>query len=340
MGIAAALPETSELAPDPGLARLRALVSADMAEVNAEILRRMQSRAPLVPELAGHIVAGGGKRVRPMLTLGAAKLCGYKGPHQIKLAAAVEFIHTATLLHDDVVDESNMRRGAATANAVWGNQASVLVGDFLFSRAFQLMVEIGSLEVLKILSNASAVIAEGEVMQLMAQNDAAVSEARYLDVISSKTAALFAAAARVGPILAQRPEAEKDALERYGRAVGVAFQLVDDALDYSAERAVLGKNTGDDFKEGKATLPVILAYAQGDEAQRQFWRRTIDEGDCRAGDFERAVEILVKSGALAETLRRARALGDEAVAALSGFPDTEARQALVDVAAFSGERSF
>jgi octaprenyl-diphosphate synthase len=319
---------------------LTALLAEDFAKVNAEILARMQSRVPLIPELAGHIVAAGGKRLRPLLTLACARLCGYRGEHHIRLAACVEFIHTATLLHDDVVDGSALRRGASTANSLWGNSAPVLVGDFLFSRAFQLMVETGSLEVLKILSDAAAIIAEGEVMQLMAQNNIATPESAYLDVIAAKTAALFAAAARVGPVLGGRPDTEKDALERYGQSVGMAFQLVDDALDYSAKRASLGKNIGGDFREGKATLPIIIAYARGSDPERAFLRRMIDDLAQEPGDFERAVELIERHGGLKATLAKAREFADAARGALALFPDSEFRQALRDLADFSVERDY
>ena len=243
------------------LEAIQALVEADMGLVNRLIVARLDSPISLIPQLAGHLVAAGGKRVRPMLTLIAAQLCGYRGGRHVPLAAAVEFIHTATLLHDDVVDESGLRRGLATANAIWGNKPSVLVGDFLFSRAFQLMVEDGSLEVLAILANASAVIAEGEVAQLMTANDAETTEARYLEVITAKTATLFAAAAQIGAVVGERPRAEVEALRRYGENLGIAFQLIDDVLDYSAREVVLGKSIGDDFRDGKITLPVVLAFA-------------------------------------------------------------------------------
>src|SRR5689334_18764822 len=246
------------------------LIASDMNGVNAVILERMQSKVALIPELAGHLIAGGGKRMRPMLTLACGTLLGYPGTRHHKLAAAVEFIHTATLLHDDVVDGSGMRRGKRTANLIWGNPASVLVGDFLFSRSFELMVEDGSLKVLKILSHASAVIAEGEVDQLTAQRQIETREERYLSIIGAKTAALFAAASRIAAVVAERPDAEEQALDDYGRNLGIAFQLVDDALDYEADAAEMGKARGDDFREGKMTLPVILAYARGDEAQRKF----------------------------------------------------------------------
>src|SRR5690242_6312919 len=249
-----------ERARAPSLDPLTELVRHDLGAVNALILERMQSTVALIPQLAGHIIAAGGKRLRPMLTLATARLCGYRGGRRhVALAAAVEFIHTATLLHDDVVDASDLRRGLATANAVWGNKPSVLVGDFLFSRAFQLMVEDGSLKVLDILSSASAVIAEGEVLQLVTSNDTETTEESYLAVIQAKTAQLFAAASRIGAVLADRPSAEEQALEAYGRSLGIAFQLVDDMLDYSAEQAELGKTVGDDFREGKITLPVVLA---------------------------------------------------------------------------------
>ncbi len=324
----------------PGLEALRRLVADELALVNAEILRRMQSRVPLIPELASHLIAAGGKRIRPMLTLAAARLCGYRGKAHIQLATCVEFIHTATLLHDDVVDESDLRRGNATANTLWGNQASVLVGDFLFSRAFQLMVEAGSLEVLGILADAAAVIAEGEVLQLMTSNDTATGEDAYLEVIAAKTAALFAAACKVGAVIAGRPPAEAAALEAFGRNLGIAFQLVDDALDYSAERATLGKNVGDDFKEGKITLPVLLAFRRGGEAERAFWRRTLEELDQREDDLDHALKLIGRHGTIADTVAEARRYGEAARAALAPFPDGEIRRALADAVAFTVERAY
>jgi len=296
-------------APRPSLEGLTSLVADDMRRVNELIVQRMHSPVSLIPQLAGHIVAAGGKRLRPMLTLAAARLCGYSGDRHFGLAAAVEFIHTATLLHDDVVDESGLRRGRETANAIWGNKASVLVGDFLFTRAFQLMVECGSLEVLAILSRASAVIAEGEVSQLTTSNDTTTTEQAYLDVIRGKTAELFAAAARVGGVIAGRPRAECDALESYGMNLGIAFQLVDDALDYSAKQVELGKTIGDDFREGKLTLPVILAFMRGDESERTFWRRVLEDQDQRDGDLDDAVRLMERHGTLAGTLARARIAG-------------------------------
>ena len=258
------------IAPTPSLDALTLLLKGDLERVNRLILERMRSPVALIPQLAGHLVAGGGKRLRPMLTLGCARMCGYRGDRHIALAAAVEFIHTATLLHDDVVDDSDLRRGRDTANAIWGNKPAVLVGDFLFSRSFELMVADGSLRVLEILSRASAVIAEGEVMQLMTTGNTATTEADYLVVIQSKTAELFAAASRIGAVLAGRPFDEEEALDRFGRNLGMAFQLVDDLLDFSAHQAELGKSIGDDFRDGKMTLPVLLAYARGDDEERGF----------------------------------------------------------------------
>ncbi|HYZ26283.1 MAG TPA: polyprenyl synthetase family protein, partial [Geminicoccaceae bacterium] len=294
---------SSPLAASPGstkLDTLKGLVDADMSRVNRLIIARLDSPISLIPQLAGHLVAAGGKRVRPMLTLIAAQLCDYQGLRHVPLAAAVEFIHTATLLHDDVVDESDLRRGLATANAIWGNKPSVLVGDFLFSRAFQLMVEDGSLEVLAILANASAVIAEGEVAQLMTTNDAETNEARYLEVITAKTATLFAAAARIGAVIAERPLADAEALQNYGENLGIAFQLIDDVLDYSAREVVLGKSIGDDFRDGKITLPVVLAFQRGDAAERRFWRRTLEQVEQREGDLAHAIELLERRDALAD----------------------------------------
>lgn len=322
------------------LERLQALVAGDLERVNRLIIDRMESRVSLIPQLAGHIVAGGGKRVRPMLTLIATKLCGYDGDRQIKLAACVEFIHTATLLHDDVVDESDLRRGSATANAVWGNKAPVLVGDFLFSRAFQLMVEDGSLRVLAILSNASAVIAEGEVNQLLTAHDISTTEDEHLDVVRAKTAALFAAASQIGAVIADRPEVEEDALRRYGENLGIAFQLVDDALDFTASDGVLGKTVGDDFREGKVTLPVVLAYAAGDEEERAFWRRTIESDETKEGDLAHAITLLQRHGAVEASLARARDFAEQARIALAPFADGPAKAALGDLVDFCIARSY
>ncbi len=324
----------------PSLEALTGLVAADMKRVNEIILARMHSKVPLIPELAGHIIAAGGKRLRPMLTLAAAQLCGHAGDRHLKLAASVEFIHTATLLHDDVVDESSLRRGRDTANAIWGNQPSVLVGDFLFTRAFQLMVEDGSLEVLAVLSNASALIAEGEVAQLITSNDTSTTEQAYLDVIRGKTAQLFAAAARVGAIVAERPKAEADALESYGMNLGIAFQLVDDALDYAARQAELGKTVGDDFREGKITLPVILAFMRGSEEERRFWRRTLEDGQQDETDLAEAVRLIEKHGTIADTLARARHYGAIARDALGLFPDHPIKRALAEAIDFAIERGY
>jgi octaprenyl-diphosphate synthase len=318
---------------------LKNLVGEDLAQVNEVILTRMHSRVPLIPELAGHIIAAGGKRLRPLITLACARMCGYAGTRHVKLAACVEFIHTATLLHDDVVDESNLRRGNATANAVWGNQASVLVGDFLFSRAFQLMVEDGSLKVLDILSTASAVIAEGEVLQLLTTNDTATTEDAYLEVASAKTAALFAAAARIGAVVPARPRAEEDALESFGRNLGIAFQLIDDVLDYSAHQATLGKTVGDDFREGKITLPIVLAFRRGNEEEREFWKRTLEAGEQTDADLEQAIAYLNAHNALADTVERARHYGAMARDALGIFSDSELKQTLIDVVDFCVDRA-
>jgi octaprenyl-diphosphate synthase len=314
------------------------LVESDLHRVNHLILERMHSPVALIPQLAGHIISAGGKRLRPMLTLAAARLCGYQGERQLALAAAVEFIHTATLLHDDVVDASDLRRGLATANAVWGNKPSVLVGDFLFSRAFQLMVADGSLEVLRILSTASAVIAEGEVLQLITANDLATTEAAYLEVIDAKTAALFAAAAEIGGVIADRPAAEIAALERYGRNLGMAFQLIDDMLDYSARQAELGKTVGDDFRDGKMTLPIVLALQQADAEEREFWRRTLEDQDQAETDLARAIQLMRKHGTLDATRARARFYADAAIAALTIFPDQPVRRALIEVTEFCLQR--
>ncbi len=316
------------------------LVAADMADVNQLIVARLESRVSLIPELAGHLVSAGGKRVRPMLTLIAADLCGYEGKRHHGLAAAVEFIHTATLLHDDVVDQSDLRRGNATANAVWGNKPSVLVGDFLFARAFQLMVEDGSLQVLKILSDASAVIAEGEVAQLITANDTETTEAAYMEVISAKTATLFAAAAELGAVVADRPLAEADSLRSYGENLGIVFQLVDDVLDYNAREIDLGKNVGDDFKDGKITLPVVLAFERGDKDEKTFWQRTLEEGEQTPEDFKTAIQLMERHGTLKDSMTRATDYADKAKSALTTFPDSPAKSAMLDLVDFCIERIY
>ena len=315
------------------LDRLSALLAGDMERVNALIRTRMASEhAPRIPEVTAHLVEAGGKRLRPMLTLAAARLCGYGDDHHVRLAATVEFIHTATLLHDDVVDESAQRRGRPTANLLWDNKSSVLVGDYLFARAFQLMTETGSLRVLDILANASATIAEGEVLQLTAAQDLRTDEGIYLKVVRGKTAALFAAATEVGGVIAGAAEDRITALHVYGDALGIAFQIVDDLLDYGGTSAAIGKNVGDDFRERKLTLPVIKAVAQATAAERDFWRRVIEKGDQRDGDLEEALALMARHGTMEAT--RADALGWAARAktALAALPPHEVRDMLVDLA--------
>jgi octaprenyl-diphosphate synthase len=325
---------------EPSLDALMTLVASDMNGVNAVILERMQSKVALIPELAGHLIAGGGKRMRPMLTLACANLLGYPGTRHHKLAAAVEFIHTATLLHDDVVDGSGMRRGKRTANLIWGNPASVLVGDFLFSRAFELMVEDGSLRVLRILSHASAVIAEGEVEQLTAQRRIETSEDHYLEIIRAKTAALFAAACRVAPVVAEASEDEELALECYGKNLGIAFQLTDDVIDYASDAATMGKGVGDDFRDGKMTLPVILAYARGNKADRNFWQSAIAGERVSDDDLAHAIRLMRSTDALSDTIEYARRYGRRAMDALAGFPANKAKAALVEAVEFAIARAY
>ncbi len=337
MGLVISLDDARD--PEAGLRPLMELVHDDMARVNRLILDKARSDVDMIPKLAGHLIDSGGKRLRPMLTLASAALCGYEGAGHIKLAASVEFMHTATLLHDDVVDESDMRRGRKAARLLWGNEASVLVGDFLLGQAFKMMVEVGSMDSLAILSDAAAVIAEGEVMQLIASKNTDTTEDEYLAVVDAKTAALFAAAAEVGGALSGRPEAERAALRSYGRNLGVAFQLVDDALDYSGEQARLGKSIGDDFREGKITLPVVLAYRRGDAGERRFWRRTLQDGKIEDGDFEHALALVQSHGAIADTIERARHYGAIARDALAIFADSPHLRALLDVVVFCVNRA-
>jgi octaprenyl-diphosphate synthase len=322
-----------------GIDALVSLVAADMERVNALILSRTGSDVQTIPEVANHLIGSGGKRLRPMLTLAAAGHFGYDGDGHIRLAASVEFMHTATLLHDDVVDESDLRRGKPAARMVWGNQASVLVGDFLLGQAFKMMVEVGSLTALDILSDAAAVIAEGEVMQLAAAKKVATSEATYNEVIRAKTAALFKAAAEVGPVVAGRDGAERAAFAAYGLALGYAFQLVDDALDYGGTSASLGKRVGDDFREGKVTLPVILAFAAGNPSERAFWRRAIEGGETGDAELAQAVALLNRHGAIAATLERARRHGETAKAALAELAPSPFTTALAEVVDFTIART-
>ncbi|WP_413872739.1 polyprenyl synthetase family protein [Albidovulum sp.] len=313
--------------------RLGEYLADDMERVNALIRTRMASEhAPRIPEVTAHLVEAGGKRLRPMLTLAAARLLGYEGDHHIRLAATVEFIHTATLLHDDVVDESRQRRGRPTANLLWDNKSSVLVGDYLFARSFQLMTETGSIRVLDILANASATIAEGEVLQLTAAQDLRTDEDIYLKVIRGKTAALFSAATEVGGVIAGAPEDQVRALFTYGDALGIAFQIADDLLDYGGTSAVIGKNTGDDFRERKLTLPVIKAVAKADEAGRAFWRRVIEKGDQHDGDLDHALALMARHGAMEATRDEALAWAVRAKAALAALPPHPLRDMLSDFA--------
>ena len=336
MGVVVPLDDARE--PSQNLALLLDIVDDDMSQINRIILDKAVSDVEMIPELAHHLIDSGGKRLRPMLAIASSKLCRYEGNGHVRTAAAIEFMHTATLLHDDVVDESGTRRGKKTARLIWGNQASVLVGDFLLGQAFRMLVDVGSLSVLRILSNAAAVIAEGEVMQLAAAKNTATTEDEYLAIINAKTAALFSAAAEVGAAIAKRPAEEQAALRSYGKNLGIAFQLVDDALDYSGDSARLGKSVGDDFREGKITLPLILSFRRGNESEREFWRRTIVEGEIREGDLEHAIGLMKRHRALEATLERARTYGVIARDAMAIFPDSREKKAMQDVIAFCVER--
>ena len=327
------------LAPEPGSVDLLIdLAGADMAGVDALIVQRMQSPVAVIPALADHLIAAGGKRLRPLLTVAADRLAGGTGDNCLKLAAAVEFIHTATLLHDDVVDGSQLRRGKVAAHLIWGGAQSVLVGDFLFARAFELMVETNSIKALEILSRASRVIAEGEVLQLTRAHDLGLSQDVYLEIIAAKTAELFAAAAEAGAVSAGAKDDARIALRDFGLNLGLAFQLADDALDYGGETAALGKNAGDDFREGKATLPLLLAIARTGAAETAFWQRTVGNLDQTDADFLRARDLIVGSGAIGATLELAAVYAGAAKQALSIFPANAWRKALEALADFSVTR--
>ncbi len=335
MGLAATANDTiaARKAPEflTAVDRLRALTQSDLEAVNQEILRRLDSPVSMIPELAGHLISAGGKRLRPMLTLASAGLFDYRGDDHIKLAAAVELIHGATLLHDDVVDGSALRRGASTANIIWGNKESVLVGDFIFSRAFELMVEAKNFAVLKSLSHASGVIAQGEVLQLTTQKNIAATFETYLNVVEAKTAALFAAATEVGALIANRSPAEHKALREFGSYFGIAYQLIDDALDYSGFELSLGKSVGDDFREGKMTAPVVFAVARARDEEKPFWRRVISEGRQEAGDFERARALMDRDGVIEDTVDCARDYTKKALDALALAPKNDFAEALADL---------
>jgi octaprenyl-diphosphate synthase len=310
------------------------ITRADMAKVNELILAKAGSNVEMIPQIANHLISSGGKRLRPMMTLAAAQMFGYAGDGHVKLAMAVEFMHTATLLHDDVVDESALRRGKSTARMIWGNQASVLVGDYLLGQAFRVMVDVGSLDALDVLSSAASVIAEGEVMQLGVAKNLETTEDDYLAVIKAKTAALFSAAAEVGPIIAGASKSDRAALRSYGVNLGLAFQLVDDALDYGGNAKDLGKNVGDDFREGKVTLPVILSFRRGTPDERAFWKSAIENTESDDAALEKARGLMVKYGAINDTIARARHFGAIARDALAPLPESDRKHALIDVIDF------
>ena len=309
-------------------------MAADMKAVNQMILDNMQSDVPLIPQLASYLIAAGGKRVRPLLTLTTTALFDGDMNRAHRLAAAVEFIHTATLLHDDVVDDSDQRRGKDSANIVFGNEASVLVGDFLFSRAFQLMVADGSIDILRVLSNASAVIAEGEVLQLSAQNNLETTMDDYLAVIEGKTASLFAAACEVGPLIRGEDANTVTHIRAFGMNLGMAFQIIDDVLDYKAERSKLGKTIGDDFREGKMTAPVIMAVEEASPEEKSFWQRTLGEKDQKEGDLEKAQELIAKHNTLEKSKEMAASYGECAISNLALLPATPLKTTLKDLVRF------
>jgi octaprenyl-diphosphate synthase len=337
LGVVVALGEDKR--SRPGIEPLAALVKDDLEQVNRLIVDKAGSDVEMIPEVANYLISSGGKRLRPMLTLAAARMCGYAGAGHVKLAAGVEFMHTATLLHDDVVDGSDLRRGKPAARMLWGNQASVLVGDFLLGQAFKMMVEVGSLEALSILSSAAAVIAEGEVRQLAASKKLATTEDEYLSIVTAKTASLFAASAEVGPVLASRPQAERAAFRSYGSNLGLVFQLVDDVLDYGGNSHDLGKAIGDDFREGKITLPLVLAYRRGSDDDRAFWHRVVEQNDIADGDLAHAIALLKRHRALDDTIDRARHFGAVARDALAPFPKSAFKTALLEAVDFCIERA-
>ncbi len=337
MGVVISLNKNHE--SQASIDRLLGLVKDDMQMLNSIIIEKAQSDVERIPEIATHLIGSGGKRLRPILTIATAQMLGYKDKEHIKLAASVEFLHTATLLHDDVVDESDMRRGKPAARLLWGNLASVLVGDYLLGQAFKMMVDVGSLEALDVLSSAAATIAEGEVLQIIIAKNTDTTEDKYLTVIHAKTAALFSAASEIGAIIGEASDVEKAAFKSYGKNLGIAFQLIDDALDYTGDAESLGKSVGDDFREGKITLPIVLSYRRGTEEERTFWRKTIQKGDLQEGDLEHAISLMVKHKAIEDTIKRARHYGAMAIDALGIFPESEHKKALVETIEFCISRT-
>lgn len=333
-------PMKAQKTSESPLDRLQSLLDADMQAVNDMIVARMDSPVPMIPQLAGYLIAAGGKRIRPLMTLAATAL--YEGDmvRAHRLATAVEFIHTATLLHDDVVDDSDERRGQKSANVIFGNEASVLVGDFLFSRAFQLMVEDGNLHVLKVLSDAAAIIAQGEVLQLSIQGDLTTGMDDYLKVIKGKTAALFAAACEVGPLISNDDRNAAQVMAEYGMNLGIAFQIADDVLDYSSTLEKLGKEVGDDFREGKMTAPILLALEKANADEKEFWARTLARKEQTDSDLVRAQSILTRHGALEASMKLARDYADKAREALAEAPDSAFRATLDDLALFTVDREY
>lgn len=324
----------------PLLSHLHSLVGDDLALTNRIILEKLSTDIEMIPTLGTHLISSGGKRLRPILTLLTSRMYGHQGEATAALAAVIEFIHTATLLHDDVVDDSHIRRGRATANAVWGSKAPVLVGDFLFSRSFQMLVEQGSMSILKVIADTCAVISEGEVLQLVVSNDLGITTERYLEVVTRKTAVLFAAAAQVGAVLAGQTLENTAHLAHYGTALGQAYQLVDDALDYGSTSETLGKSIGDDFQEGKITLPVIHAYHNSTEEEREFWRSALVEGHRNEDSLQQAIAILRKKGSLDYAMAKARGFVAEAIEAVAHCPEGPEKEALIMIADFSVDREF
>ncbi len=328
--------ETSKKTP---VQKLASILDSDMRAVNAQIIKHMDSPVPMIPQLASYLIAAGGKRIRPLLTLACTSIYTGEMERAHALAASVEFIHSATLLHDDVVDESDMRRGQETANLVFGNQASVLVGDFLFSRAFQLMVSDGSLDILRILSDASAIIAQGEVMQLAATGNINTSMEKYITIIKAKTAALFAASCEVGPVIAKSDVTNARAMAEYGLNLGIAFQIADDALDYTADREKLGKDIGDDFRECKLTAPVILSLENASAQEKEFWLKTMTKQEQDEGDLNKALKIIIKHDGINRSIELAQTYGQKAREALAEAPDHPLRALLDELVSFTIDRS-